>query len=86
MHQQAFTNLKQALVSPPILKYPKQTDCFVLTTDASDVGLGAVLLTSGGTVVEYASRTLTSAEKVIQPLEKCLAIVWATFFCRFKPH
>ena len=78
-HQQAFATLKHALVSPPILDYPKQTDSFVLTTDASDVGLGAVLSTSRGTVVEYASRTLSSAEKNYTTIEKeCLAIVWAT--------
>ena len=79
MHQQAFENLKDALVSPPILDYPKQTDTFALATDASDIGLGAVLSTSRGTVVEYASRALTSAEKNYTTIEKeCLAIVWAT--------
>jgi len=77
-HQQAFTNIKQALISPPTLDYPQQTDRFVLTIDASDVGLGAVLSTSRGTVVEYASRALTPAEKSYTTIEKeCLAIVWA---------
>ena len=84
-HQQAFANLKHALVSPPVLDYPKQTDSFVLTTDASNVGLGAVLSTSRGTVVEYASRALTSAEKNYTTIEKeCLAIVWATH--RFRHY
>ena len=48
-HQQALATLKHALVSPPILDYSKQNNSFVLTTDASDVGLGAVLSTSRGT-------------------------------------
>ena len=77
-HQKAFESLKQALVSSPILDYPRQNDKFVLTTDASDTGLGAVLSTERGTVIEYASRTLTSAEKNYATTEKeCLAIVWS---------
>ena len=78
-HQTAFTKLKQALISPPVLDYPRKSDTFVLTTDSSDVGLGAVLSTSRGTVIEFASRTLTTAEKSYSTSEKeCLAIVWAT--------
>ena len=75
-HRKAFDNLKHVHVSPPILDYPKQTDNFVLTKDASYVGLGAVLLISQGTVVEYASRSLTSVERNYTTIEKeCLAIV-----------
>ena len=60
-------NLKKALTSPPILDYPQKNDHFVLTTDASDTGLGAV-----------ASRTLSKAEKSYATTEKeCLAIIWA---------
>ena len=78
-HQHAFDKLKHALTNPPILDYPKQHDTFVLTTDASDMGLGAVLSTTRGTVVEYASRTLTKTERNYSTTEKeCLAIVWAT--------
>ena len=43
--QSAFTALQQALVSPHILDYQQPDDCFILTTDASNVGLGAVLST-----------------------------------------
>ena len=78
IHQQAFEKLKQALVSPPIIAYPTPQDKFVLTTDASDVGLGAILSTEQGTVIEYASRTLTPTEKNYATIEKeCLAIIWA---------
>ena len=78
-HQTAFDTLRQSLMSPPILDYPQRTDHFILTTDASDVGLGAVLSTSRQTVIEFASRALTSAEKNYTTSEKeCLAIVWAT--------
>ena len=76
--QQAFESLKEALMTPPALDYPRRTDTFILTTDASDTGIGAVLTTARGTVVEYASRTLTAAERKYATIEKeCLAIVWA---------
>ena len=78
-HQTAFDTLRQSLMSPPILDYPQQQDHFTLTTDASDVELGAVLTTSRGTVIEFASRALTSAEQKYTTSEKeCLAIIWAT--------
>ena len=78
-HQTAFDNLRHTLMFPPILDYPQQQDHFILTTDASDVGLGAVLSTSRGTVIEFASRALTSLEQKYTTSEKeCLAIIWAT--------
>lgn len=77
-HNSSFETLKQALTSPPVLDYPRKTDKFVLTTDASDVGIGAVLSTARGTVVEYASHTLSATERKYATIEKeCLAIVWA---------
>ena len=68
-HEEAFVNLKKALMSPPLLDYPLKNDQSVLTTDALDSSLGAILSTARGTVIEYASRTLSSA--------KCLTMVWA---------
>jgi hypothetical protein len=40
----AFQNGKKALTSSPILKLPNITETFILQTDASDHGIGAVLL------------------------------------------
>ena len=78
-HKTAFMRLKESLTSPPILDYPRKSDTFILTTDSSKVGLGAVLFTSRGTIVEYASRTLTATEKSYCTSDKeCLAIIWAT--------
>ena len=57
--QQAFCSLKEKLVQayPP---FDSNADLFTLQTDASDVGLGAVL-EQGGHLIAYASRLLTKA-------------------------
>jgi hypothetical protein len=79
-HEQAFQSLKVKLVSPPILRYPDFNRRFVLTTDASGEGLGAVLSqgeTGKDVPVAFASRTLNRAEKSYSTTEKeLLAIVW----------
>lgn len=41
--QQAFDKLKRALTSSPILSYPNNEGLFILDTDASNRGLGAVV-------------------------------------------
>ena len=79
--QQAFERLKQRLMKAPILQYPDFNSPFILYTDASKVGLGAVLSQKKNGqeyVVAYASRTTNKNEEnyPITDLE-CLAIVWA---------
>jgi transposase InsO family protein len=87
-HEQAFQTLKGKLVAPPILKYPDFDQPFILTTDASGEGLGAVL--SQGEItkdrpVAFASRTLNSAERNYSVTEKeLLAIVWGMRY--FRPY
>ena len=62
-----FTNLKQALISAPILAYPDYSKAFILETDAFLKGLGAVLSQRGddGTVrvSAYVSHSLRPGEK-----------------------
>jgi hypothetical protein len=41
--EHAFRGLKNKLISPPILRYPDYNREFILTTDASNEGVGAVL-------------------------------------------
>jgi hypothetical protein len=59
-------DLKERLVTAPVLASPQDGDEYVLGTDASLSGLGAVLQQrQDGTfrVVAYASRTLSRAER-----------------------
>jgi hypothetical protein len=84
--ENAFQYLKCKLTGQPILQYPDFSREFVLTTDASNQGLGAVL--SQGPIgkdlpIAYASHRLNSAESHCTTSEKeLLAIVWATKYFR----
>ena len=81
--EQAFQPLKQLLCSAPILAYPDFGKDFVLHTDASDYGVGAVLsqLDDSGNqkVIAYASKALSPREQKYSTTEKeALAVVFGT--------
>ena len=81
LQQEAFETLKWKLIEYPILGYPDYEKSFILFTDASGTGLGAILsqLNEYGkeTVIAYASKSLTPAERNYPITEQeCLAIVW----------
>lgn len=62
----AFQNLKECLVSAPVLSCPDYTKPFEVHTDASSYGIGAMLTQSiGGKEhpIAYMSKSLTAAEK-----------------------
>jgi hypothetical protein len=44
VHQEAFKQLKKLMTSAPVLKYYSTTEPITLSADASQAGLGAVLL------------------------------------------
>lgn len=77
----AFQNLKGRLISSPILKYPDFEKEFILSTDASKNGLGAVLSQNHDGKehpIAYASRALNKAEKNYSATElELLAIIFA---------
>ena len=80
--QKSFSELKQRLLNSPILTYPDFDLDFVLETDASIDGLGAILSQKKNDEklhpVAYASRSTSSAEKHYSVTElETLAVVWA---------
>ena len=79
--QSAFEQIKALMVSAPILHGPFFDHPFVIQTDASDCGLGAVLIqTIDGVerVLYFARRTMTPAERNYSVTEReCLAVLWA---------
>jgi thymidylate kinase len=73
--------LKTKLMEKPILDHPNFEKEFILITDASGEGLGAVLAQKNNEdkeyVIAYASRSLVGAEKNYPITElECLAIFW----------
>lgn len=80
-HQETFDHLKQLCCEAPILAYPDHKLPFILHTDSSTDGLGAILYqVQGGQkrVIAYASRSVNQAE-ARYPAHKLefLALKWA---------
>ena len=65
--QEGFDQLKEPLTEAPILAYPDYSEPFILETDASLKGLGAMLSQKGDNkevqVVTYASQSLFTLPK-----------------------
>jgi hypothetical protein len=89
--EEAFKTIKRILLSDRVLKLPDFSGRypFELQTDASDIGIGAVLSQrdedNNERVIQFASRTLSKREMKWHTQEKeALAIVWAVE-C-FRPY
>lgn len=75
--QTAFDTLKQALTSAPVLALPNFSKEFVLETDASDFGIGDVLMQDNHPIA-FLSQSLSSRNAALSTYEKeCLAITLA---------
>ena len=77
----AFEKLKEQLASAPVLAFPMLNEDYVLYTDASDVGIGAVLCQKADDgdekVISFASKAFSGAEKNLTTTEKeAYAVVW----------
>ena len=85
---QAFSAIKKALVSAPVLATPRFDLEFTIQCDASDVGLGCVLTQQhddGEHVIAYASRSLSKAERNYSVSEReCLSLLFAIE--KFRPY
>ena len=87
-HEKAFQELKSILISAPLLQYQNFKKLFILTTDASEYAIGAILSQGqekNDLPIAYASRILNDTERNYSVIEKeALAIVWA---CKhFRPY
>ena len=84
-HQKAFDALKLALTTAPVLGYPNFNREFILETDASLRGLGAVLFQVDEEgeihVIAYTSQTLRPSKKFMHNYSSAklelLALKWA---------
>ncbi|KAK3086157.1 hypothetical protein FSP39_014434 [Pinctada imbricata] len=86
--ENAFQDLKKALVNAPILVMPDFSKTFILDTDASDRGIGAVLsqvTESAEKVISYGSRSLTKSEKKYSITRKELLAV-VHFIKVYRPY
>ncbi|KAI5735703.1 hypothetical protein M8J77_021620 [Diaphorina citri] len=87
-YKDCFEKCKIILANEPVLQYPDFSKPFILTTDASNVALGAVL--SQGVLgqdkpIAFASRTLNDSERNYSTIEKeLLGVVWAVKY--FRPY
>ena len=66
VHQSILEKLIDCLTQPPVMAYPDFSKPYILHTDASETGLGAVLYQEQNgalRVIAYGSRTLSPAEK-----------------------
>ncbi|CAH1247195.1 RTL1 [Branchiostoma lanceolatum] len=90
--QSAFDTLREKLTTAPLLAYPDYSQPFLLYTDASNQGLGAVLAQKQDgveRVIAYASRGLRPAERNWDNYSsfklELLALKWAVTE-KFKEH
>jgi transposase InsO family protein len=82
--------IEEQIKQPPVLAFPDFKLPFILTTDASTVGLGAVLSQVQEGIersVSFASRQLNKAERAYSASElETLVVVWATKYYRCYLH
>jgi hypothetical protein len=75
-HQKAFEDIKKAMTTTPVLGYYTLNKPITMSVDASQSGLGAVLL-QDGRPIHYASKALTASQYNYAQIEKeLLAITW----------
>ena len=90
----AFQKIKRRLSSPPVISFPDFSRLFTLTTDATDVACGAILMQEADNgkknIIAVASRTFNPTEQNWFTIEReAYAIKWAIlkfdYFLRNRP-
>ena len=85
--EESFNALKQCLMTPPILAYPTRTGKFILQTDSSGYGIGAILSQEQDgreVVISYGSKTLNkSQQNYCTTMRELYAVV---YFMRYYKH
>ncbi|GFV89424.1 retrovirus-related Pol polyprotein from transposon opus [Trichonephila clavipes] len=75
--QDFFNKVKRALTEAPVSQMTNFQEQFNLFTDASGIGIGAVL-NQNQRPIAFVSRTLNKAERNYRVTEReCLAVLWA---------
>ncbi|GJW42420.1 retrotransposon-related protein [Tanacetum coccineum] len=72
--QETFEKLQQAMIQSPILALPNFDEEFVIETDASGIGLGAVLQQNKH-LIAYLSKTLAPKHQSLSTYEKELLVM-----------
>lgn len=84
--EEAFEKLKLALITPPVLAFPRFDLDFVLCTDASIISCSGILANRDGKderPIQYFSRTLNDAQTRYSTIElELLAIIWSVEWFR----
>ena len=76
-HDEAFATIQHLVIQHPVLKFYSTEEEITIQTDASNKGLGAVLLQNGQPVA-FASRTLSPTQQRYATIKKeCLGTVFA---------
>ncbi|CAF3378177.1 unnamed protein product, partial [Rotaria sp. Silwood2] len=96
IEQSSFDQLKTAITSPDVLIFPDPDKPYVIRTDASRVGIGAVLLqeqvsndnniTPVYKLVAFASRTLKPAETRYSTIELETLAIWWSVTQKFRSY
>ena len=99
-HTDAFIAIRRILVNTPILRYPNMKYPFSVATDASNVGIGAVLyqvIDNETRHISFMARALSKSERnysttkrellaVVYALEKFHQYLWGNHFTLFTDH
>jgi hypothetical protein len=87
--KESLSKVKLAMTNPPLLTYPDKNQVQILTTDASGVGLGAILSQSPNgsendeKVIAYASKSLNEGQRKWAAVHsEAYAIIWGVKYFR----